>query len=185
MGKVLVACEFTGTVRDAFTRAGHDAMSCDIVPSESNGQHYTGDVRDILGDGFDMMVAHPPCTALAVSGAAWFKFKQKEQAEALEFVRLLLAAPIKHIALENPVSIISTRIRKADQYIQPYQFGCGEVKKTGLWLVNLPRLRPTKHVKGRWERSHMMGPCKDRGRERSRFPVGIAEAMADQWGRLI
>lgn len=145
--RVLVACEFSGTVRDAFIRAGHDAMSCDLLPTEVPGPHYTGDVRDILHgthDGaWDLMIAHPPCTHLAVSGARWFKDKCAEQAEALEFVRLLLNAPIPRIALENPVSIISSRIRKPDQIIQPWMFGHGETKATCLWLKGLPKLTPT------------------------------------------
>ena len=132
--RVLIACEYSGTVRDAFIRAGHDALSCDLLPTDVPGPHYQGDVRDILADGWDLMIAHPPCTHLAVSGARWFKDKQVEQAEALDFVRLLLAAPIPRIALENPVSIISSRIRKPDQIIQPYQFGHEATKTTCLWL---------------------------------------------------
>lgn len=180
--RVLVACEFSGTVRDAFVARGHEAMSCDLLPSETPGPHYKGDVRDILGAGWDLLIAHPPCTHLAVSGARWFKEKQAEQAEALEFVRTLLAAPIPRIALENPVSIISSRIRKPDQVIQPWQFGHGEVKATCLWLKNLPRLVPTKIVEGREARIHRMPPGPERWKERSRTFAGIAEAMADQWG---
>jgi hypothetical protein len=183
--RVLVACEFSGTVRDAFIRAGHDAMSCDILPTEVAGPHYQGDVRDVLDDGWDLMVAHPPCTHLAVSGARWFKDKLTEQAEALAFVRLLLDAPIPRIALENPVSVISSRIRKPDQVIQPWQFGHGETKATCLWLKGLPPLVPTDVVEGREQRVHRMPPGPDRWRERSRTFPGIAEAMADQWGSVM
>ena len=182
--RVLVACEFSGTVRDAFIRAGHDAMSCDLLPSETPGPHYRGDVRDVLlDDGWDLMVAHPPCTHLAVSGARWFKDKVNEQAEALAFVRLLLDAPIPRIALENPVSIISSKIRKPDQTIQPWQFGHGETKATCLWLKGLPLLTPTNIVPGREARVHLMPPGPNRWRERSRTFPGIAQAMADQWGQ--
>ena len=179
--KVLVACEFSGTVRDAFARAGHDAISCDLLPSDTKGKHYQGSVLDILNDGWDMMIAHPPCTHLAVSGARWFKEKQKEQQEALEFVRILMDAPIERIAIENPISIISTRIRKPDQIIQPWQFGHGETKATCLWLKNLPRLTPTNIVDGREQRIHKMPPSPDRWKERSKTFQGIANAMADQW----
>ena len=180
--KVLVACEYSGTVRDAFLRAGHDAMSCDILPTDSAGPHYQGDVRDILGDGWDLMIAHPPCTHLAVSGARWFKDKVTEQAEALDFVRLLMNAPIERIAIENPVSIISSKIRKPDQIIQPWQFGHGETKATCLWLKNLPKLTPTNIVEGRDNRIHRMPPSPDRWKLRSTTYAGIAQAMADQWG---
>jgi hypothetical protein len=179
---VLVACEFSGTVRDAFLARGHDAMSCDILPTEVPGPHYEGDVRDVLDDGWDLMVAHPPCTHLAVSGARWFTEKQAEQAEALDFVRLLLDAPISRIALENPVSIISSAIRKPTQVVQPWQFGHGETKATCLWLTNLPPLAPTNIVPGREARVHRMPPGPDRWRERSRTFPGIARAMAEQWG---
>ena len=179
--KVLVACEFSGTVRDAFVRAGHDAMSCDLLPSDTEGKHYQGDVRDILNRGWDLMIAHPPCTHLAVSGARWFKEKQTEQQEALEFVRVLMDAPIERIAIENPISIISTRIRKPDQIIQPWMFGHGETKATCLWLKNLPKLTPTDIVDGREQRIHKMPPSPDRWKERSKTFQGIANAMADQW----
>jgi site-specific DNA-cytosine methylase len=179
--RILVACEFSGTVRDAFTAAGAYAMSCDLLPSEKPGPHYQGDVRDVLASGWDLMVAHPPCTHLAVSGARWFKEKAKEQAEALEFVRLLMAAPIERIAIENPVSIISSRIRKPDQVIQPWQFGHGETKATCLWLKNLPKLEPTRIVEGREGKVWKMPPGPNRWRERSRTYYGIAEAMAAQW----
>ena len=182
--RILIACEFSGTVRDAFTRLGHRAMSCDLLPSEAEGLHYQGDVRDIIGDGWDLMVAHPPCTHLAVSGARWFKEKIVEQAEALDFVRTLLSADIPKIALENPVSIISSKVRKPDQIIQPWQFGHGETKATCLWLKGLPKLTPTDIVEGREAKVHMMPPSPDRWKERSRTYKGIAEAMASQWGRL-
>lgn len=180
---VLVACEYSGAVRDAFIRAGHKAMSCDMLPTDVPGPHYQGDVRDVLDDGWDLMIAHPPCTHLAVSGARWFKHKQQEQAEALDFVRLLLDAPIPRIALENPISIISSRIRKPDQVIQPWQFGHGETKATCLWLKNLPLLKPTNIVEGREPRVHRMAPGPDRWKERSRTYAGIAEAMSLQWGK--
>ena len=179
--RVLVACEFSGTVRDAFTKAGAYAMSCDLLPSEKPGPYYQGDVRDVLGAGWDLMVAHPPCTHLAVSGARWFKEKVSEQAEALEFVRMLMAAPIERIAIENPVSIISSRIRKPDQIIQPWQFGHGETKATCLWLKNLPKLVPSRIVEGREGKVWKMPPGPNRWRERSRTYYGIAEAMAAQW----
>ena len=179
--RVLVACEFSGVVRDAFTAQGHRAASCDILPSETPGEHYQKDVREILDLGWDLMIAHPPCTHLAVSGARWFKDKKAEQAQALEFVRLLLDAPIERIALENPVSIISSRIRKPDQVIQPWQFGHGETKATCLWLKNLPKLAPTSIVDGREARIHRMSPGPDRWKERSRTFLGIAQAMAAQW----
>lgn len=182
--KVLVACEYSGAVRDAFLRAGHEAISCDLLPTDSPGPHFQGDVLTLLDDGWDLMVAHPPCTHLAVSGARWFKHKQAEQAEALDFVRLLLDAPIERIALENPVSIISSRIRKPDQIIQPWQFGHGETKATCLWLKNLPKLTPTNIVEGREARVHMMPPSPTRWKERSKTYQGIAEAMAQQWGGL-
>jgi site-specific DNA-cytosine methylase len=180
--RVLVACEYSGTVRDAFIRAGHDAMSCDLLPTEKEGPHHQGDVRDVLAQGWDLMICHPPCTHLAVSGARWFKDKLTEQAEALDFVRLLLSAPIPRIALENPVSIISSKVRKPDQVIQPWQFGHGETKATCLWLKGLPKLQVTNIVEGREARIHKMPPGPDRWKERSRTYAGIAEAMASQWG---
>jgi site-specific DNA-cytosine methylase len=180
--RVLVACEYSGAVRDAFTAAGHLAMSCDLLPTEKPGYHHQGDVRDVLHDGWDLMICHPPCTHLSVSGARWFKDKLPEQAEALDFVRLLLDAPIGRIALENPISIISSRIRKPDQIIQPWQFGHGETKATCLWLKNLPKLTPTDIVEGREARVHKMPPGPDRWKERSRTFEGIAQAMAAQWG---
>jgi hypothetical protein len=179
--KILVACEYSGRVRDAFTKLGHDATSCDILPTDSPGKHYQGDVLDILGDGWDMMIAHPPCTHLAVSGARWFKDKLMEQHEALAFVKLLLDAPIPMIALENPISIISSRIRKPDQIIQPWQFGHGETKATCLWLKNLPKLQPSDIVDGREGRTWRMGPSPERWKLRSTTFQGIADAMASQW----
>jgi hypothetical protein len=180
--KVLIACEYSGTVRDAFIARGHDAMSCDLLPTDKPGPHYQGNVFDIINDGCDLMIAHPPCTHLAVSGARWFKHKQKEQVEALDFVMRLLDAPIEKIALENPISIISSRIRKPDQIIQPWQFGHGETKATCLWLKNLPLLTPTNIVEGREQRIHKLPPSKDRWKIRSTTFQGIANAMAEQWG---
>jgi site-specific DNA-cytosine methylase len=181
--RILIACEYSGTVRDAFIAAGHDAISCDLLSTESPGPHYQGDVTDILGDGWDMMIAHPPCTHLAVSGARWFKDKVEQQREALDFVRMLMNAPIPRIAIENPVSIISSRIRKPDQVIQPWMFGHGETKATCLWLKGLPKLTPTNIVRGREARIHKMPPSPDRWKERSRTYAGIAAAMAQQWGQ--
>ncbi len=193
--KVLVACEYSGIVRDAFTKVGHEATSCDILPTESEGKHYQGDVLDILDDGWDLMIAHPPCTHLAVSGARWFVNKQKEQQEALAFVKQLLNAPIKRIALENPVSVISSKIRKPDQIIQPYQFGHQAQKTTCLWLKNLPLLQPTKIVsKGefvtfksgkkhpKWYAEAYKLSKHERMKVRSKTFTGIADAMANQWG---
>lgn len=180
--RVLIACEFSGTVRDAFRARGHDAVSCDLLPTDSPGPHIQGDVLEVLGQGWDLMVAHPPCTHLAVSGARWFHRKQQEQQEALAFVRALLDAPIPKIALENPVSIISSRIRKPDQTIQPWMFGHGETKATCLWLKNLSLLTPTAIVEGREARVHKMPPSLNRWKERSRTYQGIARAMAAQWG---
>lgn len=180
--RVLVACEYSGVVRDAFAALGHDAWSCDLLPTERLGNHINGDVLQHLHRGWDLMIAHPPCTHLAVSGARWFKDKLQEQAAALDFVRRLLDAPIPRIALENPVSIISSRIRKPDQIIQPWQFGHGETKATCLWLKNLPLLQPTNIVEGRDARIHRMPPGPDRWKERSRTYQGVANAMAAQWG---
>jgi hypothetical protein len=180
--RVLVACEFSGTVRDAFEKAGHFAVSCDLLPSEAPGDHCVCDVREILADYWDLMIAHPPCTHLAVSGARWWKDKAQEQKEALEFVQALMDAPIDRICIENPISRISTAIRKPDQIIQPWQFGHGETKATCLWLKNLPNLKPTNIVEGREARVHRMPPGPDRWKERSRTYQGIADAMAEQWG---
>ena len=181
--RVLVACEFSGIVREAFARRGHDAVSCDLLDTEMPGRHHMGDVRDILHDGWDLMVAHPPCTHLAVSGARWFARKRLERAEALDFVQYLMDAPIPRIAIENPVSIISSNIRKPDQIIQPWQFGHGETKATCIWLKGLPKLKPTDVVRGREPRVHHAPPSPDRWKARSRTFAGIAEAMAEQWGR--
>jgi hypothetical protein len=187
--RVLVACEFTGTVRRAFRELGHDAWSCDLLDAEDGGEHIYGDVRQVLGAGWDLMIAHPPCTHLAVSGARHFHRKQVEQAEALEFVQTLMDAPIPRIALENPVSVISSRIRKPDQIIQPYQFGHPESKKTCLWLKGLNPLQPTAvmQMRGRWENQtpsgqNKLGPSPDRWKIRSKTYPGIAHAMATQWG---
>jgi len=181
--RVLVACEFSGIVRDAFRREGADAWSCDLLPTEVDGPHVQGDVLDVLTDGWDLMVAHPPCTHLAVSGARWFKGKEREQAEALDFVRALLDAPIPRIALENPVSVISTKIRKPDQIVQPWMFGHGETKATCLWLKGLLLLQPTDVVEGRQGRVHHEPPGPERWKRRSRTYQGLADAMAVQWRR--
>lgn len=193
--RVLVACEFSGTVRDAFTASGHDATSCDLLACDKPGKHYLGDVRDILGGGWDLMIAHPPCTYLSVSGLHWNNRGRgwDETTKALGFVQLLLDAPIPMIALENPVGCISTRIRKPDQIIQPYQFGHDASKATCIWLKGLPRLAPTSHVpprimngKSRWSNQTDSGqnrlwPSADRWALRSLTYTGIAQAMADQW----
>jgi len=182
--RVLVACEYSGVVRDAFIAEGHDAMSCDLLPTESPGPHYEGLVQDVLEDGWDLMIAHPPCDHLAVSGARWFKEKQADgrQQDAINFFMLLAEANIHHICIENPVCIMSTQWRKPDQIIQPWQFGHGETKATCLWLKNLPLLKPTDIVEGREPRVHRMPPGPDRWKERSRTFTGIAKAMAEQWG---
>jgi len=180
--RILIACEFSGVVRDAFIARGHDAWSCDLLPTEKPGPHIQDDVLKILDDGWDMLLAFPPCTHLAVSGARWFKDKQAEQADAVDFFMALALADIPHIAVENPVGIMSTVWRKPDQYIQPWQFGHGETKKTGLWLRGLPLLIPTKKVQGREHRIHKMPPSKNRWKDRSRTFQGIGEAMAAQWG---
>lgn len=183
--KVLVACEFSGVVRDAFLRLGHDAISCDLEPTETPGPHYLGDVRNLLHGWYDLVIAHPPCTYLASSGLHWNKRvpgRAQLTEDALDFVRLLLNAKSPHIALENPVGCISTRIRKPDQIIQPWQFGHGETKATCLWLKNLPPLQPTNIVEGRANRVHRMSPGPERWKERSRTYAGIAQAMAEQWG---
>jgi hypothetical protein len=179
--KVLVACEFSGIVRDAFIARGHDAISCDLLPTERPGPHIQGDVLEHLNDGWDLMIAHPPCTHLAVSGARWFSGKVHEQEEALEFVRVLLHASITRIAVENPISVIFSLIRKPDQIIQPWMFGHGETKATCLWLKGLPKLVPTNIVEGRVGRVHYESPGPDRWKNRSRTFQGIADAMAAQW----
>jgi site-specific DNA-cytosine methylase len=190
--RVLIACEYSGTVRDAFLARGHDAMSCDLLPTDAPGPHWCGDVRDVLGMGWDLMIAHPPCTHLAVSGARWFDKKREEQAAALDFVRLLMDAPIERIAIENPVSIISSRIRKPDQIIQPYEHGHEATKTTCLWLKGLPHLNPS-NIVGKGARHvtksgrslpewYNLPPSADRWKIRSATFPGIAAAMADQWG---
>jgi len=181
--RVLVACEYSGRVRDAFRRRGHFAMSCDLLECEADAEfHYQGPVQDIINDDWDLMVAHPPCTHLAVSGSRHFYRKQREQAEALDFVRFLMDSPINRWCIENPVSVISSAIRPPDQIIQPWEYGHGETKATCLWLKNLPKLRPTDYVEGREPKVHMMPPGPDRWKERSRTFEGIAQAMGDQWG---
>lgn len=181
---VLVACEFSGVVREAFRARHHLAWSCDLLPAEDNSRwHIRGDVREVLSERhWDLMIAHPPCTHLAVSGARWFPSKRAEQAEAIEFFRTLLNAPIERIAVENPVSVASSKLRQPDQIIHPWQYGHGETKTTCLWLKNLPPLEPTKIVDGREPRIHRLPPGPDRWKERSITYQGIADAMADQWG---
>jgi hypothetical protein len=197
MMRVLIACEYSGTVRDAFMAQGHDAMSCDLLPTDSPGAHYQGSVLDIIGDDWDLLIAFPPCTYLCSSGLHWNKRdleRTKKTESALEFVRTLLDAPIPRIALENPVGCISTRIRKPDQYVQPYNFGHDASKKTGLWLKGLPKLIGTDTVaprmvgnKCRWANQTDSGqnrltPSPDRWKLRSATYQGIADAMAQQWG---
>ena len=196
--KILVACEYSGVVRDAFLRAGHYALSCDLLPCEStaSGDHYQGDVRDVLDHGWDLMIAHPPCTYLSVSGMHWTKRGLRDPKlteDALAFVRALMDAPIESIAIENPVSIISSRIRKPDQIVQPWQFGHDASKKTCLWLKNLPLLHATKIVepriingRKRWGNQtdsgqNRLAPSADRWKIRSATYQGIADAMAAQW----
>jgi len=181
--RVLIACEYSGRVRDAFRRHGHDAWSCDLLECEADPHwHYQAPVEDLLANGWDLMVAHPPCTHLAVSGSRHFHRKQREQAEALDFVRLLMAAPIDRWCIENPVSIISSAITPPQQIIQPWQFGHGETKTTCLWLKNLPSLKPTQVVEGREAKVHKMPPGPNRWKDRSRTYQGIADAMGLQWG---
>lgn len=180
--RVLVACEFSGIVRDAFKAKGHDAWSCDLLPTERPGNHIPGDALRELSRGWDLMVGHPPCTHLAVSGARWFKEKYQVQKDAIHFFLALWNAPIEKICLENPVSIMSTILRKPDQIIQPWQFGQGETKTTCLWLKGLPKLQPTNIVDGREARIHKMPPSENRWRERSRTFQGIADCMAATWG---
>ena len=187
--RALIACEYSATVRDAFRARGFDAWSCDMLPTEGDPRwHIQGDAIEVArNQPWDLMIAHPPCTDLAVSGARHFaaKIADGRQDHALGFVADLFSAPIKHIALENPVSIISSRFRKPDQIIQPWQFGHGETKATCLWLTNLPRLKPTDIVDGREPRVHRMAPGPNRWKERSRTYAGIAAAMADQWGAYL
>jgi len=182
--KVLVACEFSGIVRDAFARRYHNAWSCDLLDTEKAGNHIKDDVLNHLDVNWDLMIGFPPCTYLAVSGARWFKYHQTEQEKALLFVTKLMNANIPKICIENPISIISTKIRKPDQIIQPWMFGHGETKATCLWLKNLPKLVPTKIVDGREGRVWKESPRPDRWKNRSRTFQGIAEAMASQWGNL-
>lgn len=186
--RVLVACEFSGRVRDAFAKRGHYSISCDYLPSETPGCHHFGDVLEYLKDPihrFDLMIAHPPCTYLCSSGARWWKERPLVQKAAIKFFMDLVEVDIPRIAIENPIGIMSTRYRKPDQIIQPWQFGHGEIKATCLWLKGLPPLQPTEVVEGREARIHRMSPGPNRGRERSRTYCGIAEAMADQWGTFI
>lgn len=183
--RVLIACEYSGRVRDAFLALGHEAMSCDLLPTDAPGPHYQGDVRDVLDYPWDLMIAHPPCTDLAVSGARHFADKRmdgRQQASA-SFFMMLAKADIPKIALENPVCIMSSLWRRPDQVIQPWQFGHGETKATCLWLKNLPRLQPTNIVAGREARVHRMPPSAERWKLRSETYAGIAQAMAQQWGQ--
>lgn len=182
--KVLIGCEFTGEVRDAFTSRGHYAVSCDLEPSESPGLHIQGDLLEAINNyEWDLLIAHPPCTHLSSSGARWFKERGKADltAQAFLFAKKLLECKIERIAIENPVGVLSSLLRKPDQIIQPWQFGCGETKATCLWLKKLPPLIPTHIVEGREAAIHKMSPSKDRAKNRSRTYFGIAEAMADQW----
>lgn len=187
--RVLIACEFSGVVRDAFIARGHDAVSCDLLPTERPGPHYQQDIRNLLQGvgavGWDLMIAFPPCTYLARSGARWWPERYIEQEAAIRFARWLMDVPIDHIALENPVGILSSRYREPDQVIQPWMFGHGETKATCLWLKNLPVLRPTEYVSGREPRVHYEAPGPERAKNRSRTLAGIAEAMAQQWGVLL
>lgn len=180
---ILVGCEFSGIVRDAFRKRGHNAFSCDLLPCESDPTyHIQDDVLNWLNHGWDLFIAHPPCTHLAVSGARYFYRKQAEQEKALEFVCKLMNAPVKRKVIENPVSIISSRICKPSQIVQPWWFGHGETKATCLWIEGLPLLVPTNVVDGRVARVHRMAPGPERWRERSRTLTGLADAMAEQWG---
>jgi hypothetical protein len=194
--RVLIACEYSGRVRDAFLAAGHDAMSCDLLPTDSPGPHHQGDVFDIIDDGWDLMVAHPPCTYLSVSGMHWTTRGLRDPKlteDALAFVQRLMDAPIERIAIENPISVISSRIRKPDQIIQPWWFGHDASKKTCLWLKNLPLLQPTDMLPGdaKTRRANQtasgqnkLPPSKDRWKIRSETYAGIANAMAAQWGAV-
>lgn len=181
--KVLVACECFGKVKNAFRAKGHDAWSCDLMHDESSSKyHIRGDVLKVLNNSWDMLIAFPPCTDLAVSGARWFEGKRMEQGRAIWFFAQLALSPIERICIENPIGIMSTIWRKPDQIIQPWQFGHGETKATCLWLKNLPKLTPTNIVEGREPRIHKMPPSKDRGKLRSITYDGYAQAMAEQWG---
>lgn len=179
---VLVACEFSGIVRDAFRSRGHDAVSVDLLPSESDGPHIQDCIFHVLATApwrWDLMIAFPPCTHLAVSGARWWKYKKDEQAAAIDFVRALDAAPIERVAIENPIGILSTAWRKPDQIVQPWWFGHGETKATCLWLKGLPQLEATNRHGRVWREP----PSKDRWKNRSRTYAGLANAMADQWSQ--
>ena len=193
--KVLIACEYSGRVREAFRALGHDAWSCDLLPSEDDSKyHYIGDVFDIMDNNWDLMIAHPPCTYLAVSGMHWTTrgFRDPKLTEdALEFVQMLMDAPVEKICIENPVSVISSRIRKPDQIVQPWHFGEDASKKTCLWLKNLPLLVASNPLPGndKTRRANQtasgqnkLAPSADRWKERSRTYLGIANAMASQWG---
>ena len=184
--RVLIACEFSGIVRDEFIKKGHDVISCDLLPSEKLGPHYQGNVLGILNEGWDLMIAHLPCTFLAVSGNRWMNHpkypdREKDREKAIDFFMALVNAPIPRICIENPISIMSTRYRKPDQIIQPWMFGHGETKATCLWLKGLPKLQPTNIVAGRDNRVHREPPGKDRWKKRSRTYSGIADAMSKQW----
>lgn len=191
--KVLVACEYSGRVRDAFTRMGHEAMSCDLLPTESPGAHFQGDIREVLGGSWDMVLAFPPCTHLAVSGARYFAEKRADgrQKQGIEFFMLFVGCGVEKLVIENPIGIMSRVYRKPDQIIQPWQYGHPESKATCLWLRGVPLLRPTKILpqpdSGRWENQtpsgqNKLGPSVDRAKIRSATYQGIAEAMAEQWG---
>lgn len=180
--KVIIACEFSGVVRDAFRLRGHDAISVDLLPTEQPGPHLQCDIRTVDLRGYDLLIAHPPCTHLASSGARWFAQKRGEQEEALEFVRWFMRAPVERIAIENPVGVVGSRIRPPDQIIHPWQFGHNEEKTTCFWLKNLPALHPTRIVAGREQRVWRLPPSEDRWKERSKTYQGIADAMAGQWG---
>lgn len=203
--KILIACEYSGTVRDAFIKKGHDAMSCDLLPTDVPGPHYQGSVFDIINDGWDMMIAHPPCTYLTVTGNKWFKpefakrfpDREKNRQDAISFFIRLMESKIERVCCENPVGIMSTVWRKPDQYVHPYHFGDPHAKKTGLWLKNLPKLVPTKLVEpnyyiykdGRrdpiWHVESMRMPPLERMKYRSKTFQGIADAMAEQWGAAL
>jgi len=180
--KVLIACEFSGIVRDEFIKLGHNAISCDLLPSEKPGPHYQGNITDIINGDFDLVIAHPPCTHLSVSGARWFKDKKEEQQQAIEFFMMFTMLKCKW-AIENPISIMSTKYRKPDQIIQPWQFGHGETKSTCLWLNGLPKLKPTNIVDGREGKIWKMPPSENRWKERSRTYIGIGKAMAQTWSQ--
>jgi site-specific DNA-cytosine methylase len=184
--KVLVACEFSGRVRDAFSKLGHDAISCDLLDTESPGKHHKGDVVEILNEGWDLVIAFPPCTDLCVSGARWFEKKRADgsQQRSIDFFMQFVHCNADMVAIENPVGIMSTKHRKPDQVIQPWMFGHGETKATCLWLKNLPPLSPTQTVDGREQKIWKMPPGPERAKMRSLTYQGIADAMADQWGRV-